>query len=98
MNISTIVTYTIRNDESRNALVEILENLGYSEANDQSTMISSRKIPKTTIDTVNKFCHDNIHDFEDGDIITTFASYIKEGKSIIKMLDYYYESKKDEFI
>lgn len=98
MDISTIVTYTIKNDMSRLSLIEILENLGYTEANDQSTMISSRKIPRTTIDTVNKFCHDNIHDFEDGDIITTYASYIREGKSIIKMLDYYYDSNKDEFL
>lgn len=73
MNISTIVTFTIKNDEARGALIAILENLGYTDANDQSTMICSRKIPRTTVETLNKYCQDNIHDFQDGDILTTYA-------------------------
>lgn len=98
MEISTIVTFTIKNDSARDALIEILENLGFTDANDQSTMICSRKIPKRTIDTVNKYCKEQFHEFEEDDTISTYASYIKEGKSFIQMLDYFYDRNLDEFL
>lgn len=42
-NIKTIATFTI-SDDARIALIDILKNLGYEDAEDQSTIVNRRSV------------------------------------------------------
>lgn len=98
MIIRTLVTFTVSDDDERENLIGILRKSGYQDATDQSTMYHTSRIPSRTINTINEYCKNNVHGFDDLDTLTIFTSQIQDGKCCMEMLDYVYDSDKDMFI
>lgn len=100
--IKTIVTFTISEDDARNELIDILENLGYEDAEDQSTMVNKKLLYNTTIKKINEYCKASCHSFTEDDMVTIYFSlpYTDNGesKSYIKKRDYYFDEDKDAFV
>ena len=101
--IGTIVTYTISNEYARSELVELLESLDYVDDGDQSTMTNPNNIPIRTINVINEYCGENMHEFEDYDMISTYAAVgYKDGSPVtkyrIKRRTYLYNSELDAFV
>lgn len=101
-DIKTIVTFTISDDDARNDLIDILKNLGYEDAEDQSTMVNEKLWHETTIKKINEYCKAYCHSFSENDIVTIYYSlpYTNNGKvkSLIKKRDYYFDEDKDFFV
>ena len=79
--VKTVITYDIRDDDkyddlARNALRQLLFEMKYEYADNQSTMVHMRRIPKRTLDSINTLCNDVI--FNHGDEISIYTSEIIE--------------------